>query len=195
LRARLDRDFGEHANQVIWGGPVQIIGNVDFFRQGLIAMDGWLGAVARDHAAIPLAQKVIADRPADMHDTCFNGLFGVINPGLCSFVHVYSFPRVVAGEPLTNDVMQCQLKPLAPSDFPVTFTSAEWAGLEAAFPTGICDYSKPGVDQQPTIPWQTYQTASGAVIDGGRPMGQPPQSTPCTTAARRAHRLRRCTRF
>jgi hypothetical protein len=193
LRARLDRNFGEHANQAIWGGPVQIIGNVDFFRKGLIAMDGWLAAIARDHSTRLLAQKIIADRPADMHDTCFNGLFGVVNSGLCSFVPVYSFPRVVAGEPLTNDVMQCQLKPLQRSDFPVTFTTSEWAGLESAFPTGICDFSKPGVDQQPTRPWQTYQTASGSVIYGGKPMGPPPQSVACTNHTRPVHGLQPCT--
>ena len=58
------------------------------------------------------------------------------------------------------------------------FTDAEWARLVAVFPLGVCDFSKPGVDQQGTIPWQTYQddAAGGAVIYGGRPLGDPPVS-------------------
>jgi hypothetical protein len=42
----------------------------------------------------------------------------------------------------------------------------------------VCDFSKRGVDQQGTIPWQTYQKASGKVIYGGRPLGPPPRSKP-----------------
>jgi hypothetical protein len=42
----------------------------------------------------------------------------------------------------------------------------------------VCDFSKRGVDQQPTIAWQTYQNARGKVIYGGRPLGPAPRSTP-----------------
>ena len=58
------------------------------------------------------------------------------------------------------------------------FTDAEWQSLQKAFPSGVCDYSKPGVDQRPTIPWLTYQDGSGKVIYGGRPMGPAPVSRP-----------------
>jgi len=30
----------------------------------------------------------------------------------------------------------------------VAFNDAEWARLNAIFPTGVCDWSKPGVEQQ-----------------------------------------------
>jgi hypothetical protein len=43
---------------------------------------------------------------------------------------------------------------------------------------GVCDFSKPGVDQQPTISWLTYQDAAGHVIYGGRPLGDAPVSVP-----------------
>ena len=39
-----------------------------------------------------------------------------------------------AGGPLTDDVMKCQLKPLRRDDYPVTFTDAQWAQLQQAFP-------------------------------------------------------------
>jgi hypothetical protein len=40
----------------------------------------------------------------------------------------------------------------------------------------VCDFSNPGVGQQPTIPWQTYQndSASGSVLYGGKPLGPAP---------------------
>ena len=60
----------------------------------------------------------------------------------------YGDARQVAGGPLSSDVMKCQLKPLVRSDYGVTFTDAQWASLQATFPTGVCDYSKPGVAQQ-----------------------------------------------
>jgi len=36
----------------------------------------------------------------------------------------------------------------------------------------VCDWSKPGVSQAPTIPWLTYD---GTV--GGKPLGPAPRST------------------
>jgi hypothetical protein len=85
---------------------------------------------------------------------------------------------MVAGDAITTDKNKCQLKPLNRSDDygPLPFTDAEWAELQQTFPNGVCDYSKPGVDQQGAIPWQTYQNAAGKVIYGGRPMGRAPRS-------------------
>jgi hypothetical protein len=55
---------------------------------------------------------------------------------------------------------------------------AQWQELQQAFPSGACDYSKPGVGQGPTATWMTYQDANGNVIYGGRPLGRPPVSVP-----------------
>jgi hypothetical protein len=90
-------------------------------------------------------------------------------------------------------VLKCQLKPLNPADYPVTFTPAQWQELQQAFPLGVCDYSRPGVDQQPTVPWLTYQDAAGHVIYGGRPMGSAPTSTAFAprTPAPRHHKHRK----
>ena len=92
-------------------------------------------------------------------------------------VNVAGTPRTVAGDPITTDTNKCQLKPLSRSDYAgITFTDAQWTQLQKIFPKGVCDFSKPGVDQQPTIPWMTYQNAKGQVIYGGRPLGSPPVS-------------------
>jgi hypothetical protein len=83
-----------------------------------------------------------------------------------------------AGESIATDVEKCQLVPLRQSSFyPVTFTDAEWAQLGHTFPSGVCDYTRPGVDQQNTVPWQTYETAAGRVIYGGRPLGPAPSGS------------------
>jgi hypothetical protein len=60
----------------------------------------------------------------------------------------------------------------------VTFTADQWAALSAAFPEGVCDYSKPGIAQHGAIPWLTYQDSRGRVIYGGAPLGPPPVSKP-----------------
>jgi hypothetical protein len=94
---------------------------------------------------------------------------------------------MVAGDAITTDANKCQLKPLQRSDYtlnagpvpvPIPFTDAEWSQLQAIFPSGVCDFSKPGVSQQGTIPWQTYQDAQGNVIYGGSPLGPAPTSQP-----------------
>ena len=64
---------------------------------------------------------------------------------------------MVAGEPLENDVLKCQLKPINPAEYKVTFTTTELAQLKKIFPDGVCDYTLPGVDQSPTDgTWQFF---------------------------------------
>jgi hypothetical protein len=180
IRARLDREHGTHANQLIWEGPEPILGDTQCERNSFIAMDRWLAAVESDTSATPLPEKLIRDKPADLADRCYDGLGHKLTDGLCpdAVVPIYGTPRMVAGDAITTDANKCQLKPLNRSDYPLPFTDEQWAQLQAIFPTGVCDFSKPGVDQQGTIPWQTYQDAQGNVIYGGAPLGDPPVSVP-----------------
>jgi hypothetical protein len=55
--------------------------------------------------------------------------------------------------------LKCAVKPLDFRDYPVAFTPADQAKLRRAFPTGVCDYRRPGIGQQPP---------SGTWIDYGR---------------------------
>src|SRR5205807_2128696 len=73
IRARLDREHGTHASQAIWEGPAPIIGDTDCTVQSLIAMDRWIGRIVADTGRRSLAQKVVADKPADVQDECWNG--------------------------------------------------------------------------------------------------------------------------
>jgi hypothetical protein len=90
----------------------------------------------------------------------------------------YATPAMEAGEGIATDTEKCRLVPLRQSSFyPVTFTAAEWAALQQTFPNGVCDYTQPGIEQQNTVPWQTYQTAAGRVIYGGTPLGSAPSNS------------------
>jgi Tannase-like family of unknown function (DUF6351) len=185
IRARLEREHGTFANQAIWYGQAPLIGDPSYTTKGLIAMDRWLGAVDEDKSDKPLAQKIIADRPSDIQDRCsqIDGVEAVQVPGLGTVCQTdlvetkFGTPRTVAGEPISTDQQKCQLQPLVRDSYaPVTFTDAQWAQLQQAFPGGVCDWSKPGVDQTGAIPWLTYQDAEGKVVYGGQPLGDPPRS-------------------
>lgn len=188
MRARLDRSHGNHDNQVIWTGPAPLGGDATFATmvagsfespfasQALTVMDEWLAAIEADKTNLPLAQKVVNDKPTAAHDACFDGTgTEITDQTICQALYpFYAEPRIAAGEPFTGDILKCQLKALDMADYyPIVFTDAEWAQLQQTFPTGVCDYSKPGVDQQPTIPWMSY-----AAGPGGKPLGPAPVSAP-----------------
>lgn len=180
MRARLDRAHGHHDNQLIWEGPVPILADNFCAQNSFIAMDRWLTAVEQDTSAVPIAQKLVADKPADLQDACFDGVGQKLRDGICGplIVPLYGTPRTGAGDAITTDTNKCQLKPLDRNDDygPLAFTDAQWAQLQAVFPDGVCDYSKPGVSQQPTIAWQTYGSASTATY-GGTPMSAVPANS------------------
>ena len=75
--------------------------------------------------------------------------------------------------PLRDDVRKCRLEPLQRSDYTMPFTEDQWKRLQSAFPDGVCDWSRPSVGYEPSMPWTTY--ADGP---GGRPLGVAPKSTP-----------------
>ena len=57
-------------------------------------------------------------------------------------------------------------------------STANVAQLQQTFPDGVCDWTKPGVGQQPNLTWLTYQDKQGNVIYGGKPMPPAPASKP-----------------
>jgi hypothetical protein len=180
VRARLDREHGGHANQLIWEGPVLIEGDTQCERNSFAAMDTWLSAVAKDKSKKSLPAKIAADKPASLGDRCYDGSGNKVMDGLCgeAVVPIYGTPRTVAGDKITTDANKCQLKPLSRDDDygPIGLSDAQFAALQQVFPTGVCDFSKPAVDQQGAVPWLTYQRADGKVIYGGRALGAAPRS-------------------
>jgi len=165
LRARLLAANQTAGNQVIiesQNTPDQIAAANAY---ELTAMDQWLTTIEADHTARSRQAKVIADKPADLADGCYLSATNRIqqpltNPatGPCAATYpIGSDPRLQAGEPAAENVLKCALRPLNFSDYPVSFTATEQSQLREAFPTGVCDYTKPGIGQnRKTASWLTY---------------------------------------
>jgi len=142
MRDRLMREQGHLDNHVLWFGPTPLIGDTGWATEAMLAMDRWLTAIEKDTSKKALPQKIVDDKPEDITDRC--------TATVCEqYVATrYETPRSVAGGPKTGDVNKCQLKPPAREDYPLTFTDADFARLQQIFPNGVCDWSKPGVEQQ-----------------------------------------------
>jgi hypothetical protein len=180
LRTRLYNANQNYNNQVMYGGAVELLGDATCLLKALQGVETWLNNIDADNTSKTLAQKVVADKPASVVDSCFDSNSN-LQPGMCSssVIPVYQTPRMVAGDSAAQDTLKCQLKPLNQSDNygPVPFTSAQWATMQQIFPSGVCDFTKPGVDKVNTIPWMTYQNADGSVITGGKPLPPVPQNS------------------
>ncbi len=170
MRARLLKYNGNAANHVMITvaslGRVQLdtrgaastygtpLTNVS--ADGLAAMDKWLTAIANDNRDMPKAQKVAANKPAELVDACYPTVRGslvgatekVTDWAQCEKLFPFAADaRLAAGGPKTNDVFKCQLKPVDAADYKTAPNADQLAKLKAAFPQGVCDYSKPGVEQ------------------------------------------------
>ncbi len=181
-RFRLLRTNGNAANEIHWWEQSRVpnpVGNVSrpsaaTALRAFNLMDQWLTAVEADRSNQPHEKKVTRNKPAAAHDACIvDGVEYAWTPGsVCETEFTYTgMTRLVAGGPVTNDVLKCQLKPLSRLDYKVSFTDAQWARLQNTFASGVCDYSKRGVGQGKPKPWLTF--ADGP---GGRSLGKPPVS-------------------
>ena len=185
VRDRITTAAGNANNQALWR----------FARTGLaapgtlgldafLAMDQWLTTLAADSGSATLEQKVRTARPVsgarDTRDFCLlpeeaAQTTRVFDQSVCN-ANVYLkpslSPRQVAGGPLAEDVLKCQLKPLVLTDYaPASLNTAEFARLQAVFPSGVCDWGKPGVGQQAAASPLTFKAGPG-----GQPMSAAPVS-------------------
>lgn len=160
IRARLQKANGRSDNQVIWLGPPRErnqVGGVDLASISLDTMTRWLDNIAADQAVAPSIEKVVRNKPAEAVDGYWDAAGKrFIEPasfsgtgGFNTMYPVHSEPRLVSGAQLTNDVLKCQLKPVNYDDYKVAFNDAQKARMAAVFSTGVCDFSKPGVEQVP----------------------------------------------
>ncbi|HWL66394.1 MAG TPA: DUF6351 family protein, partial [Actinomycetota bacterium] len=210
MRDRLIREHGTAANQVFWEGQTPLLGDSTFVDDSIRKMDEWLAAIQADTSDLPLSQKIIdAKEPAGVTERCV-GMGGQDVPlQMCDVTvdaTIYSSPRIEAGGgdpalvngvgPATvgfaDDRLACDTMPVedfvyAGKSFVEAFTPVQQESLKQVFATGVCDYSKPGIGFQETVPWLTYQDDAGNVIYGGVPLGDPPLSeyvAPTTTRKR-----------
>ncbi|MGE3840881.1 MAG: DUF6351 family protein [Vicinamibacterales bacterium] len=174
MRERLVKANGSAENHVMltddrrWGDSLK----APVLREGLAQMDAWLTRLAADTSPAPKRAKLLRAKPADLVDACWTrdekpqklAEKQMPNSGRCDELYpTNSFPRGVAGAGLAADVIKCQLKPVSAADYKVPFTADDMKRLKAIFPAGVCDWSKPGVDQQPMAgTWQTFMAAAPA---------------------------------
>lgn len=135
-------------------------------REALAQMDRWLSDLSEDASKDPQIVKVRRTKPADLVDACWSRdtepqkivEVQTYGSGRCEQLYPSaSFPRGVAGSPIAGDVIKCQLKPIDPRDYKVQFTDDETSRLKKMFPGGVCDWSKPGAEQQGLAgTWLTY---------------------------------------
>ena len=175
LRERLMKANGGLGNYAMFISPAPLVVLPSVADEAFLLMDEWLAAIEQDTSEAPLATKVVRNRPAGAVDSCYVGEQKVTDWSLCQTLYPhFTSPRVAAGGPMSNDVMKCQTKPLHREDYGVAFTDDQWARLEKAFPTGVCDWTKPGVGQEEKqLTW-----ASFAAGPGGQPLGRAPSSVP-----------------
>ncbi|MEO9150592.1 MAG: DUF6351 family protein [Burkholderiaceae bacterium] len=160
MRERLKKANGDADNQVML---------VENFRYGyyssespllldaLKQMDLWLAAIKADTGNGTAHQKVVRNKPATLQEGCntrdatptkiveklerTSGQCAAIYPAPAS-------PRVAAGANIAADIIKCSLKPVAPSDYKVAFSATQTTRLQTIFAAGVCDWAKPGVEQQ-----------------------------------------------
>jgi hypothetical protein len=155
--ARLDRAQGNHDNYVTWRS---MKGSDPAFAADFDVMVAWIKAIQADTRSVPKAQKVAEDKPTAAQDRCTLG-DGKDQP-MSACTRPLELTRVASGAPDTNDIGKCVLKPLNKADYgSVSFTADQWASLQNRFKTGVCDYSKPMIDFQMSVPWMTYADGKG----------------------------------
>lgn len=163
MRKRLDKANGHHANHVMVVNDNRFglySNNNPLLRETILKMDRWITAIKADARDIPQLDKVLQNRPADVQEGCYTRDATPVfiaetqtreQDGATACNTLYptnSFPREVAGADIAADIVKCQIKPLSTSDYAVAFSTAQWARLQAIFPSGVCDWSKPGLEQQ-----------------------------------------------
>ncbi len=165
MRERLIKSNGHADNHAVWSSPVPLVPPPAMADASFDPLDRWLTAVEADQRNVPLARKVADNRPAEVVDSCFLNGQMITDMSVCNAANPYfGAPRIVAGQALAHDISQCQLRPFDRADYaasPVPFTAEQLDRLAAAFSTGVCDFSQPGVGQQASMPWMSFAAGPG----------------------------------
>ncbi|MDB5818596.1 MAG: hypothetical protein JWQ11_2236 [Rhizobacter sp.] len=151
MRERMLKANGDTKNHVMWrGNPVPA-------ETAWSAFMNWVVAYKADVASGTQRDKVIRNKPAQATDGCWSNATTFINEAQtlsstgnsqCNTLFPsWTFPRAQAGESVAADIMKCTLKPVAASDYAVAFGTADLARLQTVFPSGVCDFTKAGVNQ------------------------------------------------
>jgi hypothetical protein len=183
IRERLDREYGDHGNQVMWRFSTGLLPPAtgpgsELTLEAFLMMDQWLTALKADTSDRRIEDKVRSSKPVAAVDFCIvpataaNPTGREFNLAACESqvarYKVGSSPRQVAGGALSENILKCQLKPLNSADYsPVVLSSAQLARLNAVFPDGVCDWSRRGVEQHRADSPRDYSDGPGGEpLDG-----------------------------
>ena len=170
MRERLEKANGDADNQIML---------VEDSRYGLYSssspllqfalqeMDQWVANIQADDGDMPMHEKVVRNKPAELQEGCntrdpnptFIAEKQTRDPSLkCEQLYPSApAPREVAGASVASDIIKCQLRPINLADYPANLTPQQVSRLQSVFPAGVCDWSKPGVEQQPLAgTWQFF---------------------------------------
>lgn len=192
-RARIaDANGGNAANQVMWRyGTGLLPGTAAQVQavtvQSLVTMGAWVDALSLSAPkpsinAVRTQAQVLAAKPTSARDLCYlTGDTNFANPvydfAVCDAdprLAKHESPRQVAGGPLVENILKCQLKPLDVGGYKgVSFTLAQQGRLQAAFVSGVCDWSQPGMGQQASLSPLTFESGPGGVQLTPAPVSQP----------------------
>jgi hypothetical protein len=187
IRDRITAAVGDAQNQALWRFARSGLQPTPALAlEGFLSMDQWLTNLKADTSMAAIEQKVRSARPVsgahDTRDFCLlpedtaqtNKVFDMAVCDANRFLKPSLSPRQVAGGPRAEDILKCQLKPLASADYAgVTFSGSQLGRLQTVFPSGVCDWSKPGVGQQVALSPLTFKAGPG-----GQPLGAAPSSVP-----------------
>ena len=187
IRERLDLEYGDHGNQVMWrfsNGLLPAGASASLTLEAFVMMDQWLTALKADASHRRIEDKVRSSKPAAAVDFCIvpvsaeNPAGREFNMAACESkdprFKVGSSPRQVAGGALSENILKCQLKPLSSADYsPVVLSSAQLARLQTVFPDGVCDWSERGVGQVRARSPRDYTDGPG-----GEQLHRAPESEP-----------------
>jgi hypothetical protein len=169
-RARLVAANGDANNQVSLLYPASVGPITTLPGEVIQQMDRWLDNLASDPAQ-PSHAKVVRHKPAGLVDACFTEAGEKIaepatseGRGRCNQLYpAYGNPRQAAGGTVASDILKCQLKPIDPKDYVRPVNAEQSRRLTAIFPQGVCDYTRPGVEQQGVqATWLSYPLSGPA---------------------------------
>ena len=184
LRDRLDKANGNHDNNVMWrfGSGLTASAASGLTLQSFLTMDKWMAALKADTSTATLEQKIVKAKPAEAFDFCYLSTdtgfkTKVTDKATCDadpFLKSHSSPRQIAGGPLSENILKCQLKPLDSADYaPAVLSPAQLTRMQNTFSSGVCDWSKSGVGQQDAVSPLTFATGAGGTAIPAAPVSKP----------------------
>ena len=153
-RQRLLNANGHADNHVMQvGGQWDFIQGQDDLGNLFRQMDYWIRNIQADSLESDPVFRVVRNKPASLTDSCWDTtgeITELVEEPLafnsetrCGQLYPsYQSPRQIAGAPLANDIVSCQLKRIDITDYAISFTTDEYQQLLDIFSEGVCDWSR-----------------------------------------------------